>query len=170
MKTTQTFSCVILFLSRLHLAEDILRDTTGEKKPHAYLSWRKQIWRRYPGEKWSQPVGTKSGWRAGGGGCGQGLDEFILQGVGVPLSDMCLLKHIYIYIYIYIYMEATVRGGFTPACIAHQTETQTQHERYEVKRFSQQGLHFKRKLKEKRNEFQNGWIISTYLRVSKKWT
>ena len=25
--------------------------------------WRKQIWRRYPGKKWSQPVGTKSGWQ-----------------------------------------------------------------------------------------------------------
>ena len=34
-------------------------------------------------KKRSQPVGTKSGWRAG---VGQGLDESILQGGGVPLS------------------------------------------------------------------------------------
>ena len=43
----------------------------------------KQILRRYPGEKWSQPVGTKDGWIVG---VGQGLDESILQGGGVPLS------------------------------------------------------------------------------------
>ena len=34
-------------------------------------------------KKWIQPVGTKSGWRAG---VEQSLDESILQGGGVPLS------------------------------------------------------------------------------------
>ena len=29
------------------------------------------------------------------GGGGAGFDESILQGGGEPLSDMCLLKHIY---------------------------------------------------------------------------
>ena len=35
------------------------------------------------GRKWSQPVGTKSSWRAG---VRQGMDQSILQGGGVPLS------------------------------------------------------------------------------------
>ena len=49
------------------------------------ISWRKQIWRRNSLKKLSKPVGTKSDWWAG---VGQGLEESILQGGGVPLSDM----------------------------------------------------------------------------------
>ena len=53
-------------------------------------SWRKQTGiETVSMKKRSQPVGTKSDWRAG---VGQGLGESILQGGGVPLSDMCLRK------------------------------------------------------------------------------
>ena len=60
-----------------------------------HRAWRKLICRRYPEKNEASPwqascsyprtPATKSGWSAG---VGQGLDESIMQGGGVPLSDM----------------------------------------------------------------------------------
>ena len=54
-----------------------------------FFPWRKQIWKWYPGKKWSQPVGTKSGWRAGvGRGWGRVWTSLSYKAGEYP----CLLK------------------------------------------------------------------------------
>ena len=49
----------------IHLKTKVIYRRQNSSSADDCKSWRKQIWRRYLGKKWSQPVGTKSSCRAG---------------------------------------------------------------------------------------------------------